>query len=160
MQVELPDCQHVCDAGLLMREGCSGRLGLADVSYYLQDGWTRSHCIAQRSRVINHNGKEYQKEFYIHIYARVCDKPLQSCLTLCSPIDCSPPDSSVHRILLARRLQWVAISYSRGSSQPGDRNRISYLFVGMRVLCHQRYLGSPLYIQKYMYETTAILVLK
>ena len=40
----------------------------------------------------------------------------QSCLTLCDPMDCSPPGSSVHEIFQARRLEWVAISYSRGSS--------------------------------------------
>ena len=38
----------------------------------------------------------------------VCAKPLQSCLTLCDPMDCSPPDSSVHGILQARILEWVA----------------------------------------------------
>ena len=37
-------------------------------------------------------------------------------LTLCDPIDCSPPSSSVHGILQARILEWVAISFSRGSS--------------------------------------------
>ena len=40
----------------------------------------------------------------------------QSCLTLCDPVDCSPPDSSIHGILKARILEWVAISFSRGSS--------------------------------------------
>ena len=40
----------------------------------------------------------------------------QSCLTLCDPMDCSPPDFSVHRILQARILEWVAVSFSRGSS--------------------------------------------
>ena len=44
----------------------------------------------------------------------------QSCLTLCDPMDCSPPGSSVHGILQARILEWVAISFSRGSSQPRD----------------------------------------
>ena len=39
----------------------------------------------------------------------------QSCLTL-RPVDCSPPSSSVHGILQARILEWVAISFSRGSS--------------------------------------------
>ena len=39
-------------------------------------------------------------------------KSLQSCPTLCDPIDGSPPGSSVHRILQARTLQWVAISFS------------------------------------------------
>ena len=40
----------------------------------------------------------------------------QSCSTLCDPVDCSPPDSSIHGILQARILEWVAISFSRGSS--------------------------------------------
>ena len=40
----------------------------------------------------------------------------QSCHTLCDPIDCSPPGSSVHGILQARILDWVAIPFSRGSS--------------------------------------------
>ena len=44
----------------------------------------------------------------------------QSYLTLCDPIDCSPPGSSVHGILQARMLEWVAISFFRGSSQPRD----------------------------------------
>ena len=44
----------------------------------------------------------------------------QSCLTLCHPVDCSPPDSSVHGILQVRILEWVAIPFSRGSSQPRD----------------------------------------
>ena len=49
----------------------------------------------------------------------------QLCLTLCSPMDCSPPGSSVHRILQARILEWVATSPSRGSSQPRDRTPVS-----------------------------------
>ena len=45
----------------------------------------------------------------------------QSCLTLCGPMDCSPPGSSVHGIFQARLLEWDAISYSRGSSWPRDQ---------------------------------------
>ena len=41
-------------------------------------------------------------------------KSLQSCLTLCNPIDSSPPGSPVHRILQARIVEWVAISFSAG----------------------------------------------
>ena len=44
----------------------------------------------------------------------------QSRLTLCHPVDCSPSGSSVHGIFQARILEWVAISFSRGSSQPRD----------------------------------------
>ena len=47
-----------------------------------------------------------------------CCSVAQSFLTLCDPMDCCPPDSSVHGIIQARILEWVAISYSRGSSQP------------------------------------------
>ena len=48
-------------------------------------------------------------------------KSLQSCLTLCDPMDCSPPGSSVPGIFQARILGWVAMPSSRGSSQPRDR---------------------------------------
>ena len=44
----------------------------------------------------------------------------QSCPTLCDPADCSLPGSSAHGILQARTLEWVAISFSKGSSQPRD----------------------------------------
>ena len=47
----------------------------------------------------------------------------QLCLALCNPMDCSLPGYSVHRILQARILEWVAISFSRGSSQPGIKPR-------------------------------------
>ena len=46
----------------------------------------------------------------------VCVLVAQSCPTLCDPMDCSPPGSSVHEILQARILEWVAIPFSRGSS--------------------------------------------
>ena len=49
-------------------------------------------------------------------------KSLQLCLTLCDPMDCSQPGSSVHGILQARILEWVAISSSRGSSQHRDES--------------------------------------
>ena len=49
----------------------------------------------------------------------------QSCMTLCDPVDCSPPGSSVHGILQARILEWGAISFSRGSSWPRDRTQVS-----------------------------------
>ena len=60
-------------------------------------------------------------------------KWLQSCLTLCDPKDGSPPGSSVHGILQARMLEWVPISFSRGSSQPRDRTRVS-CFAGRRFI--------------------------
>ena len=58
----------------------------------------------------------------------------QSCLTLCNPMDCSSPGSSVHRISQARILEWVAISFSRGSSWPTDWTRVSC--IGRKILYH------------------------
>ena len=48
------------------------------------------------------------------------DTVTESCPTLCDIMDYSPPGSSVHRILQGRKLEWVAIPFSRGSSQPRD----------------------------------------
>ena len=49
----------------------------------------------------------------------------QSYSTLCDPKDCSPPGSSTHGIFQTRTLEWVAISFSRGSSQPRNRTQVS-----------------------------------
>ena len=55
----------------------------------------------------------------------------QSCLTLCDPMDCSPSGSSVHGIFQAWILEWVVVSFSRGSFWPRDRTRVSHI-VGRR----------------------------
>ena len=60
----------------------------------------------------------------------------QSCPTLCDPVDCSRQDSSVHGILPARILEWVAISSSRGSFQPRARTQVYYI-VGSLLHCRQ-----------------------
>ena len=51
---------------------------------------------------------------------------LKLCLTLCDPVNCSPPGSSVHGIPQARILEWVAMFSYRGSSQPRSQTCISY----------------------------------
>ena len=61
------------------------------------------------------------------MYKYRCAKSLQSCLTLCNLLDCSPPGSSVHGILQARILKWVLIPFSRESSQPRDQIHVSYV---------------------------------
>ena len=58
----------------------------------------------------------------------------QSCPTLCDPVDYSPPASSVHGVFQVRILEWVAISYSRGSSQPRHQTRVSC--IGRPILYH------------------------
>ena len=59
-------------------------------------------------------------------------------------LDCSPPGSSVHGILQARMLEWVALPSSRGSALPRDRTRIFYVSgIGGWALYHQHYLRNP-----------------
>ena len=63
----------------------------------------------------------------IYLTLRAGAKLLQSCLTLCDPMDHRPPGTSVHGILQAKILAWVAMPFSRGPSQPRGRTRISYV---------------------------------
>ena len=71
---------------------------------------------------------------------------LQLYPTLHSPMNCSLPGSSVHGILQARILEWVAMFSSRGSSQARHRACISQVFcIGRRVIYKQRHLGSPIH---------------
>ena len=57
-------------------------------------------------------------------------KVSQSCPTLCDPMNCNLPGSSVHWILQARILEWVAVSFSRESSQPRDQTQVSRIAGG------------------------------
>ena len=65
--------------------------------------------------------------FHLFFFLCTLAKLLQSCQTLCDPMDSSWPGSSVHGILQARILEWVAISCSRGSSQPRDQTCIPHV---------------------------------
>ena len=87
---------------------------------------------------------------YLHVLAQFigfynsccccCCLVTKTCLTLCNPMDCSPPGSSVHGTPQASILEWVAISSSTGSSQPRDQTLISYIGRWTLPLSHQ---GSP-----------------
>ena len=57
-----------------------------------------------------------------------------SSVQLCHPTDYSPPDPSVHGVSQARILEWVVISFSRGSSRPKDQTHVSC--IGRRILYH------------------------
>ena len=65
----------------------------------------------------------------------------QSCPTLCKPMDCSPPGSSVHGISQARLQEWVGIPFSRRSSQLRDRT--PGLLHCRQILYHLSHQGSP-----------------
>ena len=64
-----------------------------------------------------------------------------SCQTLCNSMYCSPPGSSVHGIILVRILEWVAVSFSRGSPQP--RDWICLSCIGRQILYHWATREAP-----------------
>ena len=70
--------------------------------------------------------------YYLFSSSYMLDKCMlvaQSCPTLCNPMDCSPPGSSVHGILQARKLEWVAIPFSRQSPWPRAWTLVSWIVV-------------------------------
>ena len=77
-------------------------------------------------------GLDCSKRIYIHTSCKL----LQSCLTLCDPMDHSLPGSSVHGILQARILEWVVMPSSRGSSLPRVSMVSCVSFIGRRVVYH------------------------
>jgi len=90
----------------------------------------------------------YLRLIYTHTHIYSCCLVIKSCPTLFNSMDCSSPGSSVHRILQARILEWVAKSSSRGSSRPRDWTQVS--FTGRQILYHQP-PGKPIYIYVYIY---------
>ena len=84
-----------------------------------------------------HSTNTIEHLLYVGIYIVVL--VVQSCPTLCDPMDCSLPGSSVHEILQARILGWVAIPFSRGSSPPKDQTQVPGI-AGSYCLCQQRCL--------------------
>ena len=64
----------------------------------------------------------------------------QSGLTLCDFMDCSLPGFSIHGMAQARTLEWVAISFSRGSSRPRDQTQVSHIAGRLFTICTTREL--------------------
>ena len=85
-----------------------------------------SYCIASlcvNNNMNNSNNNMVNISNNIFLILKV--KVAQSCLTPCNPLDCSPPGSSIHEVFHARIVEWVAISYFRGSSSPRDQTQVS-----------------------------------
>ena len=78
------------------------------------------------SLVIRQTGHTLEKIQAVVLDERMQVLIAQSCLTLCSPMDCSLPSFSDHGIHQARILEWVAIPFSGGSSQPRDPTWVTY----------------------------------
>ena len=88
--------------------------------------------VSQRSRVVPRGQCLFQNEGTLRAQVSVvqCESEsevTQSCLTLCDPMDYSPPGLSIRGIFQARVLEWVAISFYRGSSWPRDWTQVSHI---------------------------------
>ena len=137
---------HALDGWALSGWRVRGRSKQKEVYVYIQ----LMHCLVQQKlpqhcKVILPNKRNFHHLFRWEIlWGSMCIKLLQSCPTLCNPMDCNPPGSSVHGILQARTLEWVAIPASRGSSPPGDWTCVSYIsYIGRQVLYCSCHLESP-----------------
>ena len=87
-------------------------------------------------------------------FLKESESEVTPCPTLCDPMDCSLPGSSLHGIFQARILEWVAIPSSRGSSWPRCWSWVSYISCfGRRVVYHYHHLGTweGISIYKYVY---------
>ena len=99
-------------------------------------GNIHTHTHIGYMHIVRHDLMTKQQKLYIYIYTHIyshiyicvcvyaylCAKSLQLCLTLCDPTGCSPPDFSVHGILQARIPEWVAMPSSRGIFPPQGLN--------------------------------------
>jgi len=82
---------------------------------------------------------------FVELYNQCACSVALSCQILCNPMDYSPPGSFVHGIILARILEWVATSFSRGPSQPRHWAWVSCtLCIGRRILYHWTTWESPI----------------
>ena len=86
--------------------------------------WVRPNEVDEPRATIQTKSERERQILYIYI-VHTRAKSLQLCMSLCDAMGCSPSGSSVHCTLQARRLQWVSMPFSRGSSRPRDRTHIS-----------------------------------
>ena len=99
---------------------------------------------------------------YTHTHTYTCAHTCESvkvlvaqlCLTLCDPMDCSLPGFSVHEILQARILEWVAIPFPRGSSEPRGWTRVSRIAGRFFTIWAIREAQTRIYTHTYTYTYT------
>ena len=88
--------------------------------------------------------------YLMHLFSKVIRCLVtQLCLTLCDPMDCSPPGFSIHGISQANKLEWIAISFPRGSSPP--RNQTIFSCIAGRFFTREAACNSPVWCKKLLH---------
>ena len=110
-----------------------------------------SHCYTQIYKHLykgGHNGLFYKNRIILQVwyvmrkYEVKWSEVTQSCPTLCDPMDCGLPGFSIHEIFQARILEWVAISFSRRSSQPWEEWESIGIYTHIHTFMHAKLLLS------------------
>ena len=106
--------------------GSSGSVNYLDLITFTKGSW-HYFSVNLRENTLYFTQESHPPATPLVLWPKKSVKVLvvQSCLTLCDPMDSSPPSSSVHVILQPGKLEWVAILFSRGSSQSRDSTRVS-----------------------------------
>ena len=154
----IPEVQY-CSCGQLLRRGtyCGQAIHgtLIQVDLTLSPGCSWTHLVVispylyadleKKKKTLEESSHSFLTSGVMAIiYREKSVLVTKSCLILCDPMDCSLSDSSVHGILQAKILEWVAISFSRRSSWPRDWTQASCIAGGFfNQLSHR---GSPLYM--------------
>ena len=99
-----------------------GQGNLAYCSHGVMKSKTRLSDWSELKRILC---SDLENELQIYIHMKVKMLVIQLCWTLADPMNCSPPDSPIHGILQTKILEWVAISFSRGSSWSRDQTQVS-----------------------------------
>ena len=119
----------------------SGNRGIIQKEQTMAGTWMVALVRSDSGCILTGEPVRFNNASDVNVRERACIGLLccaQSCLTLRNPMDCSAPGSSVHGILQARILEWVAMPFSRGSSQSKDQTQVSCIYQLI-------YPGSPIW---------------
>ena len=109
----------------------TSKFHLSRATLSLENGWVAQPL--DEGYIVEVRRREYFCCFQVKVKVLLAQLPL----TLCDPMDCSPPGSSVHGILQDRILEWAAIPFSRQSSRPRDRTQVFRIAGILYHLSHQ-----------------------
>ena len=124
MQVHASEREIATETLLVINLSCREQTAEApSVSPYAPSRFPHSLLVSEPRPLLNPTALVSPESFLKTVCVHA--KSLQSYPTLCDPVDCSLPGSSVHGILQARRLEWVAMHSSRGSSPHRDQTHVS-----------------------------------